>query len=143
MSILMRKKRLIGGKYNIQIVEITDHVSKKNDEGLLIRFKIQGEAQIYITRISKKIFSLIDKLVDVLCGTEEEISYKDAVGRMCTFTIEINGDFINIVDISKLEDTVMEDDSIYDNSKLEDFDLEDFDSVDFDPIDFDEEEDLI
>ena len=92
MSMLIRKKRLIEGQYNIQIVEIKDHVSKQNDEGLIIKFKIKGEQNIYDTRISKKATFLIDKLADVLCGEDEEISYEDAIGKECMFEIKINKD---------------------------------------------------
>ena len=152
MSMLIRKKRLIEGQYNIQIVEIKDHVSKQNDEGLIIKFKIKGEQNIYDTRISKKATFLIDKLADVLCGEDEEISYEDAIGKECMFEIKINGDFINLVNISKSQDVELDSedittdmesmfsddvDDIYENYDFPDFEDEDFPNFEED------EEDLV
>lgn len=152
MSMLIRKKRLIEGQYNIQIVEIKDNVSKQNDEGLIIKFKIKGEQNIYDTRISKKATFLIDKLADVLCGEDEEISYEDAIGKECMFEIKINGDFINLVNISKSQDVELDSedittdmesmfsddvDDIYENYDFPDFEDEDFPNFEED------EEDLV
>ena len=152
MSMLIRKKRLIEGQYNIQIVEIKDHVSKQNDEGLIIKFKIKGEQNIYDTRISKKATFLIDKLADVLCGEDEEISYEDAIGKECMFEIKINKDFINLVNISKSQDVELDSediatdmesmfsddvDDIYENYDFPDFEDEDFPNFEED------EEDLV
>lgn len=152
MSMLIRKKRLIEGQYNIQIVEIKDNVSKQNDEGLIIKFKIKGEQNIYYTRISMKATFLIDKLADVLCGEDEEISYEDAIGKECMFEIKINKDFINLVNISKSQDVELDSediatdmesmfsddvDDIYENYDFPDFEDEDFPNFEED------EEDLV
>ncbi|HJF37018.1 MAG TPA: hypothetical protein K8V90_08335 [Romboutsia timonensis] len=152
MSMLIRKKRLIEGQYNIQIVEIKDHVSKQNDEGLIIKFKIKGEQNIYDTRISKKATFLIDKLADVLCGEDEEISYEDAIGKECMFEIKINKDFINLVNISKSQDVELDSEDIATDMEsmfsddvddiYENYDFPDFEDEDF--LNFEEdEEDLV
>jgi len=152
MSMLIRKKRLIEGQYNIQIVEIKDHVSKQNDEGLIIKFKIKGEQNIYDTRISKKATFLIDKLADVLCGEDEEISYEDAIGKECMFEIKINKDFINLVNISKSQDVELDSEDITTDMEsmfsddvddiYENYDFPDFEDEDF--LNFEEdEEDLV
>ena len=152
MSMLIRKKRLIEGQYNIQIVEIKDHVSKQNDEGLIIKFKIKGEQNIYDTRISKKATFLIDKLADVLCGEDEEISYEDAIGKECMFEIKINKDFINLVNISKSQDVELDSEDIATDMEsmfsddvddiYENYDFTDFEDEDF--LNFEEdEEDLV
>lgn len=149
---LIRKKRLIEGQYNIQIVEIKDHVSKQNDEGLIIKFKIKGEQNIYDTRISKKATFLIDKLADVLCGEDEEISYEDAIGKECMFEIKINKDFINLVNISKSQDVELDSEDIATDMEsmfsddvddiYENYDFPDFEDEDF--LNFEEdEEDLV
>ena len=154
MSMLIRKKRLIEGQYNIQIVEIKDNVSKQNDEGLIIKFKIKGEQNIYYTRISMKATFLIDNLAEVLCGDEDEISYEDAVGRVCIFDIAINGDYINLKNVYKLEDDKYDnheiitdniDEIIDDVNDIIDFDKHDFpDFEDEDFLNFEEdEEDLV
>src|SRR5699024_6233972 len=152
MSMLIRKKRLIEGQYNIQIVEIKDHVSKQNDEGLIIKFKIKGEQNIYDTRISKEATFLIDKLADVLCGEDEEISYEDAIGKECMFEIKINKDFINLVNISKSQDVELDSEDIATDMEsmfsddvddiYENYDFPDFEDEDF--LNFEEdEEDLV
>lgn len=152
MSMLIRKKRLIEGQYNIQIVEIKDHVSKQNDEGLIIKFKIKGEQNIYYTRISMKATFLIDKLADVLCGEDEEISYEDAIGKECMFEIKINKDFINLVNISKSQDVELDSEDIATDMEsmfsddvddiYENYDFPDFEDEDF--LNFEEdEEDLV
>ena len=152
MSMLIRKKRLIEGQYNIQIVEIKDHVSKQNDEGLIIKFKIKGEQNIYDTRISKKATFIIDKLADVLCGEDEEISYEDAIGKECMFEIKINKDFINLVNISKSQDVELDSEDIATDMEsmfsddvddiYENYDFPDFEDEDF--LNFEEdEEDLV
>ena len=152
MSMLIRKKRLIEGQYNIQVVEIKDHVSKQNDEGLIIKFKIKGEQNIYDTRISKKATFLIDKLADVLCGEDEEISYEDAIGKECMFEIKINKDFINLVNISKSQDVELDSEDIATDMEsmfsddvddiYENYDFPDFEDEDF--LNFEEdEEDLV
>ena len=152
MSMLIRKKRLIEGQYNIQIVEIKDNVSKQNDEGLIIKFKIKGEQNIYYTRISMKATFLIDKLADVLCGEDEEISYEDAIGKECMFEIKINKDFINLVNISKSQDVELDSEDIATDMEsmfsddvddiYENYDFPDFEDEDF--LNFEEdEEDLV
>lgn len=151
---LIRKKRLKEGKYNVQIIEIKEHVSKQNDEGLLIKFKVIGELSLHSTRISKMASFLIDNLAEVLCGDEDEISYEDAVGRVCIFDIAINGDYINLKNVYKLEDDKYDnheiitdniDEIIDDVNDIIDFDKHDFpDFEDEDFLNFEEdEEDLV
>lgn len=148
MNKLVRRKRLHEGTHNVEIVEIKGHTSKTKDEGVIIKFKVEGSEDIYTTRISMKANFLMNELADTLCGEYEEISYSMCKNKKCVFDIKINKEFINLIGVKKLKDTVIEDD--FDESDLDELDYSpvdmdelDFDESDFDPVDFEEEEDLI
>lgn len=160
---LIRMKPLLPGKYTVEIIGIKKHVSKQNDEGILIKFKIKEGSFVYTTRLSNKAQYLNNKLADVLCGEKHEISYEEAIGKICKFEVEINGDFINLIDVEKVDsiehdketsenedvsmddiDNVYEDeDSIFEHLQFPDFEDEECADFDEDPICFDDDEDLI
>lgn len=107
---LRRKKRIKDGTYKVGILGVRKHKSESGNKGLIIKFDIlpdhEEEGLTFESRIplnTNHPYPLIYKLLNSICAPYETgIDTKDIVHRSCEVDIVTNRDYINIVDIRRL-----------------------------------------
>ena len=107
---LRKKRRPKDGTYEVGIVGIRKHKSRNGNKGLIIRFEVlpgnEDEGIIFESRIplnSNHPYPLIYKLIDSLCDPYEAgIRIEEIIYRACEIDVRVEGDYINIVDIRRL-----------------------------------------